>query len=112
MEKESILEKIKSKYIIQTIDSYIEAKKLIFKLFVYSKKLQKKINVSLLYYQENFFNKIFKWYNIKDYEKLENQNNSAKDNITLQNNFANNLKILNDKNISTIFFSIKTMGKF
>ena len=40
-------------------------------------------------------------YNIKDYEKLDNLDNSSEDTIKLQNNLPNNLKLLVDKNISS-----------
>ena len=42
MEKESILEKIKSNYIIKNILFYIQDEKFYLKLFKYSKALQKK----------------------------------------------------------------------
>ena len=51
MEKESILEKIKSKYILENIFDYVKDENFKFKLFVYSKKLQKKFDLKLLDYK-------------------------------------------------------------
>ena len=48
-------------------------------------------------------------YNIKDYEKLDN---FSEDTINLQKNLPNNLKLLNDKNISRNNFFNRDTGKF
>lgn len=71
MEKnEYLLEKVKSKYIIQNIYSYLEDQQLFLKkLFKYSKNLQKKIGMNLFYYQENFINNRFKWQNYLYFER-------------------------------------------
>ena len=61
MDKESLFEKIRSKYIFQNLLLYINDKKIFFKLFIYSKSLQEKTNVILFDYQEEYYNKRIKW---------------------------------------------------
>ena len=51
MEKKSILEKIKSKYILENIFDYVKDENFKFKLFVYSKRFQKKFDLKLLDYK-------------------------------------------------------------
>lgn len=63
MEDLNLLEKVSSKYIISNISSYIEDEYFLYKLFLYSKSLQKKMNIEIINYK--------KIYNCKkiDYEK-------------------------------------------
>ena len=61
MDKESLFDKIKSKYIFQNLLSYINDKEIFLKLFIYSKSLQEKTNIILFDYQEEYFNKRIKW---------------------------------------------------
>ena len=61
MDNESLYEKIKSKYIFNTILSFINDKKVILKLFFYSKSLQNNSNITLFDYQEEFYNKRINW---------------------------------------------------
>ena len=49
------LKKIKSIHILETIFNYIKGNKIKYKLFVYSKYFQKKLKLTLLDYQENYF---------------------------------------------------------
>ena len=58
---ESLFTKIKSKYIINNICSYIKDENILRKLFFYSKSLQEKININLFDYQKNYANKRMKW---------------------------------------------------
>ena len=58
---ESLFEKIKSKYIIKNICSYIKDENILRKLFLYSKSLQEKIFIKLFDYQEGYVNKRIKW---------------------------------------------------
>ena len=57
MEKESLLDKISSKYLIKHISSYIKDTNFIYKLFINSKYFQSKINLSLIDYKEKYFEK-------------------------------------------------------
>ena len=61
MENISIIEKIKSNYILQNILSYIDDKQFLTKLFFHSKNLQKKYNINIFNYQEEFLNNRIKW---------------------------------------------------
>ena len=71
-ENESLIEKIKSKYIVQNIGLYIKDENIFLKLFFYSKHLQEKLNVNLFYFQENFINKRVKWKDYLYFDKDEN----------------------------------------
>ena len=53
----SVLEKISSKYILESIFNYIEDEKYKLKLFINSKLFQKKLNINLIDYQENYIGK-------------------------------------------------------
>ena len=65
MEKSSIIDKIKSKYITEIIFDYIKDKTFKYKLFFYSKLFRRKFNLNLdqyiYYYIEklNIFNESF-----------------------------------------------------
>ena len=53
----SVLEKISSKYILESIFNYIRDEKYKLKLFINSKLFQKKLNLNLIDYQENYINR-------------------------------------------------------
>ena len=73
MENKSILIKLKSRYIVEKINSFINDENFIFKLIVHSKSLQKKLNIGLLDYQEKYFKKRFNFeYYFYHYESLNN----------------------------------------
>ena len=55
MEKEGILEKINSKYIIINIFEYIKDDIIKFQLFKYSKYFQNILNLDIFNYQRKFF---------------------------------------------------------
>ena len=61
MEKESLLGKIKSSFIIKNISLYIREQNIFFKLLIYSKSLQKRINIELIDYQKVYSKKRIKW---------------------------------------------------
>lgn len=63
MDNKSILQKIKSKYILEIIGSFISIENYIFKLIIYSKGIQEKFEIGLINYQEIFFSKRIKWEN-------------------------------------------------
>ena len=50
----SLLEKIQSKYIFESIFNYIEDENYKLKLFVYSKSFKKKLSIGLINYQEQY----------------------------------------------------------
>jgi len=59
MEKQRLLNKLKSSYIIKNIFEYIDSKALLeFKIFFYSKSFQKKLNIKLIDYKEKYLEKI------------------------------------------------------
>ena len=69
MEDKSLLEKIKSKYIIQNIVSFINDDKILLKLLLHSKSSQEKYSINILKYKETFFHKRIKFENyLKFYE--------------------------------------------
>ena len=73
MEKAEIYEKIKSKYIIEKIFEYIKDENFIFKLFIYSKKCQKKLDLDLFDYINQYFKKIgLREYNFFSFNSLNN----------------------------------------
>ena len=87
MIKNRILERISSKFIIQTIFNYIEDTKFKLKLINYSKSFQKKLDINLINYMEEhikyvgidlkkiFLNKLFRYSNYIDKQiKYLNQN--------------------------------------
>ena len=53
----SLLSKINSKYIINTINSYIKDKSYLLKLIVHSKEIQKHLDINSVNYQEKYINK-------------------------------------------------------
>ena len=57
----SLFDKIKSKYIILNIISYIKDENYLLKLIKYSKYIQKKLDINILNYQEKFLNKRFNY---------------------------------------------------
>jgi len=56
-ENNSLLKKIKSKYIIYEITSFIKDNSLLLKLIKYSKSIQEKLNINILNYKESFYSK-------------------------------------------------------
>jgi len=58
MEKEELINNIKSKHILHYILNYIEDKNFKYKLFLYSKKLQIKHDVELIVLKENYLKKL------------------------------------------------------
>ena len=58
MNNKSLLKRIKSKYILNSLFEYIKYTNLKFKLFNYSKFFQNKIGLTLFDYQERYINKI------------------------------------------------------
>ena len=74
MDKPLLLEKITSKYIFQTIFSYIKFKNIKIHLFKYSKLLQKKIDLSLVDYKVNYIKNL----NLPLYDYLDNTENFDK----------------------------------
>ena len=58
MEKKEIYENIKSKYIIEKIFEYIKDENFLFKLFIHSKKYQKKLDLDLFDYINQYYKKI------------------------------------------------------
>ena len=67
MEQNSILEKIKSSYNFKNILFYIKDQKFFFKLFKYSKSLQKKASIELFDYQKDYYNKRIEWEKYVDF---------------------------------------------
>ena len=55
MNKESLLNKLSSKYLIDIITSYIDDENFLYKLFIYSKFFQKKLNIESLDYKNKYF---------------------------------------------------------
>ena len=86
MESEEILIKISSKFIFQKIFEYIKDNNYKFKLFNHSKYIQQKLNISLIDYQYNYFEKI--GININDFL----YNNKISDGVYDKNELSNNLK--------------------
>ena len=58
MEKKDLINKIKSKYILNYIFYFIKDTKFKLKLFLHSKSIQDKLNLKLINYKELFLNKI------------------------------------------------------
>ena len=100
MENKTKLEKIKPIYILENILSYIKDEKYKLLLFVYSKKYQKALDLSLYVYQYKFFEETgikFKNY-LSDFNHYFNSNDDCTKFI---NNFKkNNLKenLISDMN--------------
>ena len=103
MNNKSILEKINSKYIIQTIVGYIERKDFLFELIFYSKSLQKKLEISLFDYQEKYLNKNLSWENYL----FTNENNNQYDKNLLKQNLKDDLNFfkIDDKSIQKIVYN-------
>ena len=57
MIKNKIIVKLKPLLLIKTISNYIKDEDFIFKLFKYSKSIQKKLDIHLIDYQVRFINK-------------------------------------------------------
>ena len=84
MDEKSLFEKVKSKYVCQLIFDYIKDKKLKYKLFSYSKSLQKIFGLGLIDYQELYINQLgidLKKYisNYQTYDFNEDLENSFND---------------------------------
>ena len=75
MDKPLLLEKINSKYIFQTIFSYIKYKNINIHLFKYSKLLQEKVGLSLIDYKVNYIKNL----NLPLYDYLDNTEDFDKD---------------------------------
>ena len=58
-----LFDKIKSKYIIFNITSYIKDESFLLKLIKYSKHIQKKLDINIFNYQEKYLNKRFNYEN-------------------------------------------------
>ena len=71
MKNRSLINKIKSSYIIKNIFNYIPDPNLQLKLFIYSKYFQKLLNLSLIY-KEKYINKI--GFNMTQYLHVESKN--------------------------------------
>ena len=102
MEKESILEKIKSKYILENIFDYVKGENFKLKLFAYSKKLQKKFDLKLLDYKNIYLkNRINLFEFLSDYNKKEGypKNFDKKELTNKFNSTLNKLK-LKEENIT------------
>ena len=61
MDNKSILKKVKSKYILEIIGSFISIENYIFKLIICSKSIQEKFEIGLINYKEIFFSKRIKF---------------------------------------------------
>ena len=92
MEKEQLLEKIGSIYILTQIFDYIQDDNLKLKLFVHSKSLQKKFGIKLIDYKKEFYKKIK--FNLKRYLSFNNKEND-KDKEYLNNNLQRFLNKIN-----------------
>ena len=102
MEKESILEKIKSKYNLENIFDYIKDENFKFKLFVYSKRFQKKFDLKLLDYKNIYLkNRINLFEFLSGYNKKEGypKNYDKKELTNKFNSTLNKLK-LKEENIT------------
>lgn len=103
MEKESILEKIKSKYNLENIFDYVKDENFKFKLFVYSKKLQKKFDLKLLDYKNIYLKHRINLFDfLSDYNKKEEGYPKNYDKKGLTNKFSSTLNKLklNKQNIT------------
>ena len=74
MEKKSLFIMIKSKYTIKNILSFIEDYQFVFKLVLYSKLSQKKMDISLLDYKEQYIKNRINWESYLCYEITDFQN--------------------------------------
>ena len=91
MIKKRILERINSKYVLSKITDYIEDNNFIYKLFLYSKSFQEKLNIGLIYYKALYFQK--KGLNIEEYELCEsNQVTDTFDKNILTNKYKEDLE--------------------
>lgn len=86
MKKECLLKKISSKYLIKTISSFIKDKLFIYKLFVNSKSLQRKVDINVIDYQEKYLEKriLFEEYLVNDYEESKDLLNDKIQKILLK----------------------------
>ena len=62
MDKESLLNKLSSKYIINIIQSYIDDENFLYKLITYSKFWQKRLDIQSIDYQNRFYINIMEFY--------------------------------------------------
>ena len=91
MIKKRILERITSKYVLSKITDYIEDNNFVYKLFLYSKSFQGKLNICLVDYQALYFQK--NGLNIEKYEFCEkNQVLDTFDKNILSNNYKEDLE--------------------
>ena len=81
VEVEELINKIKSKFILNYVFDYIKDTNFKVKLFIHSKSYQKKLDLKLLTYKELFLNKI--GFNLDNY--LNSDSNENYDNFLLEN---------------------------
>ena len=91
MEDKSLLEKIKSKYIIQNIVSFINDDKILLNLFLYSKSSQEKYYINILKYKEAFYHNRIKFDDYLSFYKHPDKNEFNKKNLKmiLKNSYQN-----------------------
>lgn len=112
MEKESFIIKIKSKYIIQYIFSFIADKNFLLKLIVYSKLSKKKMNIQLEDYQIIFMSNIIKWKDYLIYEEYGDNFNKNKLKEKLINDISKqNIKYDENIMIKSFIYYIKNNPK-
>ena len=99
MYKNSLLNKLSSKYLIYIIHSYIKDENSLYKLITYSKYFQKKLNISSIDYQNIFYKSILEF----------NKNIFFDLNDKTKENFE---KILLNYNIDRDFFEEKAVNYF
>ena len=87
MENKRKLERIKCLFLVKEILNYIQDKNYKFKLFKYSKSFQKKFDIDLIDYQEQYINKL--GINFGDYLtlKFDENENFIKDILTIKLNY-------------------------
>ena len=91
MEKLSLLERIKSAYILNDIFSYIMNDNFKFKLFFHSKFYQKKLGLQLYEYQERFINQFNM--ELSTYLNFGNNSNESFDKNLLKKRLENDITI-------------------
>ena len=107
MTKKRILEKITSKYILRKVTDYIKDNNFVYKIFLYSKSFQEKLNLGIVNYQALYFQK--NGLNIEKYELCEdNLTIDAFDKNILTNNYKEDLEKFNidKKNLEKIISCI------
>ena len=87
MESKRKLERIRCVFLVKEIFNYIKDKNYKFKLFKYSKSFQKKFDIDLIDYQEQYINKL--GINFGDYLtlKYDENENFIKDILTIRLNY-------------------------